>query len=101
MVVGGDALIPQFNQRDVALIPSRVGPARRALCAFSCDGRRVGRVSGIGQAVLAHQGGWDEILLVLAPMVVVAGLLWIAKRRVDRTAAGRESDPLDTGADRR
>jgi hypothetical protein len=51
--------------------------------------------------VLAHQGGWDEILLVVAPLVVVAGLLWIAKRRVDRAAASRNSDPLDTGADRR
>ena len=36
--------------------------------------------------VLAHQGGWDEILLVIAPMVIVVALLWIAKRRVDRAA---------------
>jgi hypothetical protein len=49
--------------------------------------------------VIAHQGGWDEILLVLAPIVVVAALLWIAKRRVDRAA--RRSDPLDAGTDRR
>jgi hypothetical protein len=35
--------------------------------------------------VLAHQGGWDEILLVAAPMVVVAALLWLAKRRVTRS----------------
>jgi hypothetical protein len=34
-------------------------------------------------AILAHQGGWDEILLVGAPMVVIAGLLLLAKRRVD------------------
>jgi hypothetical protein len=55
------------------------------------------------QALLAHQGGWDEILLVVAPMVVVAGLLWVAKRRVDRAAVAadnRRSDPLDPGADR-
>ncbi len=38
-------------------------------------------------AVLAHQGGWDEILLVLVPIVVVAWLLWLAKRRVSRAAA--------------
>lgn len=38
----------------------------------------------IPPAVLAHQGGWDEILLVAAPMAVVAGLLWLAKRRVSR-----------------
>jgi hypothetical protein len=36
--------------------------------------------------LLAHQGGWDEILLVVAPMVIVGGLLWVAKRRVDRAA---------------
>jgi cyanate permease len=40
--------------------------------------------------VIAHQGGWDEMLLVLAPMAVVAALLWIAKRRVDRAASRRE-----------
>ena len=34
--------------------------------------------------LLAHQGGWDEILLVVGPMALVAGLLWLAKRRVTR-----------------
>ena len=43
-------------------------------------------------AVLAHQGGWDEILLVVAPMAIVGGLLWVAKRRVDRAAAARVGD---------
>jgi hypothetical protein len=57
------------------------------------------QVDQFGAALLAHQGGWDEILLVIAPMVVVAGLLWIAKRRVDRAAASRRSDPLDAGPD--
>jgi hypothetical protein len=52
-------------------------------------------------ALLAHQGGWDEILLVVAPMLVVGALLWVAKRRVDRNAAAAgRSDPLDAGADR-
>ena len=32
--------------------------------------------------IIAHQGGWDEILLVLAPMAVVVALLWLARRRV-------------------
>jgi hypothetical protein len=35
-------------------------------------------------ALLAHQGGWDEMLLVLGPILMIAGLLWLAKRRVDR-----------------
>lgn len=41
--------------------------------------------------VLAHQGGWDEILLVVGPLAVVGLLLWLANRRVsaqlDRAAA--------------
>lgn len=34
--------------------------------------------------VLAHQGGWDEILLVLAPIAVFAALLAVANRRASR-----------------
>lgn len=42
--------------------------------------------------VLAHQGGWDEILLVAAPAVVIVGLLALAKRRADRALAERERE---------
>lgn len=38
-------------------------------------------------ALLAHQGGWDEILMVLGPILVFAGLLAIARRRAERHAA--------------
>jgi predicted MFS family arabinose efflux permease len=34
-------------------------------------------------AVLAHEGGWDEILLVGAPILVIIALLAVVKRRVD------------------
>ncbi len=34
--------------------------------------------------VIAHQGGWDEALLVAVPMLAVTGLLWLAKVRVKR-----------------
>lgn len=34
--------------------------------------------------VLAHQGGWDEILLVLGPIAIVVGLLKLAKQRVSK-----------------
>jgi hypothetical protein len=44
-------------------------------------------VNGSFAVVLAHQGGWDEILLIVGPMVVVVLLLRLAKRRVDRSAA--------------
>jgi len=35
-------------------------------------------------ALLAHQGGWDEILLVLGPIILIIGILAVVKRRVDR-----------------
>jgi hypothetical protein len=38
--------------------------------------------------MLAHQGGWDEILLVLGPIAVIAGLLWLAKKRTTATRPG-------------
>lgn len=44
----------------------------------------------------AHQGGWDEILFVLAPLLIFAGLLVMARRRVDRMAA---TDADDRGGD--
>jgi len=33
---------------------------------------------------VAHQGGWDEILLVAAPLALLAGLLLLANRRASR-----------------
>ena len=37
--------------------------------------------------IFAHQGGWDEILLVGGPIVLIIALLAVAKRRVDAAAA--------------
>lgn len=42
-----------------------------------------------GSLILAHQGGWDEALFVALPLAVVAGLLWLAKRRADRATRER------------
>ena len=33
--------------------------------------------------MIAHQGGWDEMLLVLGPIAVIIGLLGLARKRVD------------------
>ncbi len=52
----------------------------------------------MGLVVLAHQGGWDEILLVAAPLVLFAGLVWNAKRRASRSTPDhgiREQDDQD------
>ncbi len=53
-------------------------------------------------ALLAHQGGWDEILLVAGPIAVIVGLLVIVKKRLDRSIElrNRQVDPLDQGTNR-
>ena len=46
--------------------------------------------------VLAHQGGWDEVLLVLAPVGLFAFLLFLANRRAGRLVDEdelRDGDP--------
>ena len=48
--------------------------------------------------VLAHQGGWDEILFVLTPLVVFAGLLALARKRADQLDADRDPTGSEPGA---
>lgn len=55
--------------------------------------------------VFAHQGGWDEILLVVAPLAVIGGLLWLANRRVtaqleDELRADGATDVAEADLDR-
>jgi hypothetical protein len=54
--------------------------------------------AGTAPVLLAHQGGWDEFLLIGGPIVIICGLLWLAKRRVDAAhathgAGSSDSDP--------
>lgn len=37
--------------------------------------------------VLAHQGGWDEVMFVAVPIIVILGLLRFAKYRIDKEKA--------------
>jgi hypothetical protein len=46
-------------------------------------------------ALLAHQGGWDEIVLVLGPIAVVVVLLAVARSRLE----ARRPPPASTDAD--
>lgn len=41
--------------------------------------------------VLAHQGGWDEVLFVFVPVSFFAGLLWLANKRAIAAEAERET----------
>ena len=40
-------------------------------------------------SMVAHQGGWDELLFVLLPMALFAGLLAVANRRATRAEQER------------
>jgi hypothetical protein len=53
--------------------------------------------------LLAHQGGWDETLLVLVPIVVLGSLLALANRRANaalaqEAAAKAAAEPDDARA---
>jgi hypothetical protein len=45
--------------------------------------------------LLAHQGGWDEALFVLLPLVLLAGLLHLARRRAEQERAAEDELPAD------
>jgi hypothetical protein len=45
------------------------------------------RPATLAPVLLAHQGGWDEILFVLVPIAAFVGLLAIANRRAARAQA--------------
>ena len=40
--------------------------------------------------ILGHQGGWDELLLVLVPLLNFGLLLWLAARRAARLEEAAE-----------
>ena len=46
--------------------------------------------------LLAHQGGWDELALIIGPIVVVAVLILLARRR---QTEDDEDGPADQGGD--
>ncbi|MGB6058277.1 MAG: hypothetical protein WBF71_08415 [Microthrixaceae bacterium] len=50
--------------------------------------------------VLAHQGGWDELLMVAVPVAVFAGLLYVANNRASKLGEEISDDrPVETGTD--
>ena len=51
--------------------------------------------------VFAHQGGWDEILMVAAPVALFAGLLWMANRRADAEVGRRDAVDEDPSTEPR
>ena len=61
-------------------------------------------MTALAAALLAHQGGWDEVVLVAAPLLVVGGLLALANRRaraqLDATRSPEDPTPGSGGGDR-
>ncbi len=57
--------------------------------------------TGTSPAIIAHQGGWDEVLLIGGPIIIIAGLLILAKKRVDSALpdSNESGTPLDGGTD--
>jgi len=49
---------------------------------------------GFPHVILAHQGGWDEILWVLVPIAIMVWLLGVAQRRI--RLGNSVSDPNGT-----
>lgn len=45
--------------------------------------------------LVAHEGGWDELLLVAGPIVVIIAVLAVAKRRVDAVAKRPDEHPAE------
>ena len=48
----------------------------------------------IAVVLLAHQGGWDEALFVVGPLIFIVLLLRTAKRRADRNL--QQSHPIES-----
>ena len=49
--------------------------------------------AGAAPALLAHQGGWDEVLMIGGPILIIVALLRVAKRRVDNAASTASTPP--------
>lgn len=46
-------------------------------------------------SILAHQGGWDEILIIIGPIAAVVGIVALVRRRLhreDQETAARQSE---------
>ena len=41
--------------------------------------------------ILAHQGGWDEALVVAVPIAFFAWVLWMANRKATRLQEKRDA----------
>lgn len=64
------------------------------LLSWSCS-PVVGHILAGAWGLLAHQGGWDEMLMVIVPVAAFAGLLYGANRRAGRLGEQSERPSVD------
>ncbi len=38
----------------------------------------------IANSIFAHQGGWDEILIIIGPIAAIVGVVALVRRRLHR-----------------
>ena len=51
----------------------------------------------IGGSILAHQGGWDEILIIIGPIAAIVGIVALVRRRLHREAQEAAEEQSETG----
>lgn len=44
------------------------------------------------RVILMHQGGWDELLLVLGPLIIIVVLVVVARKQVPDGCADETAD---------
>ena len=64
------------------------------LLSWSCS-PVVGHILADAWGLLAHQGGWDEMLMVIVPVAAFAALLYGANRRAGRLGERSGSTSVD------
>lgn len=82
----------------VAILPVMAvqTPKRPSLFPTLASGSHLGRptLPRVTPAmVVAHQGGWDEALVVALPIAAFALILWLANRRAARLQEERDRPP--------
>ncbi|MCY4632567.1 MAG: hypothetical protein OXE75_17030 [bacterium] len=48
-------------------------------------------------SILAHQGGWDEILIIIGPIAAIVGIVALVRRRLHREAEEAAGEDGETG----
>ena len=52
----------------------------------------------IANSILAHQGGWDEILIIIGPLALIVWVVALVRHRMRRDADAEASSGADTAA---